>query len=551
MNVQTHHKNSEAESQKNVPIIDLLKSRASNEFVIGVMGAVGCGLARVVTDFEVQLIALGYKVVRVKMSNFITAQIENGTVQVPAPDLENRYLKYQTGGNLLRERFGHEIMAKYAVNQIGRNRLSIDPQLQDLTKEPPRIAYIIDQIKHPAEVALLRTVYRNIFYLVGVMSLETNRKTRLSDEGLHPEIIEKVVNRDRKEGHKFGQQLEKSFKLADYFIHHPLGSQEVIPEQVKRFLNLIHGDNSITPTKHEHAMYIAYSTAMKSSCLSRQVGAAITDLSGRLIAVGTNDVPQYKGGLYSSESIKDDRCFKERKICENSAEKNRRHEKLVNGIRLKFSEIFKVGEQLEIANAEVESVAKFLYEESGIPDLIEFSRAVHAEMDALISITRGGGGSTVGGNLYATTFPCHNCARHILAAGVEKVYYIEPYEKSLAPEAHGDAIEVLDHDDELTDSQGTQVTKLRFVHFSGVGPRMYTDFFQRESRKDDHGIFVSNSGANGILPIKIVHEYIDSHRVFEVKVANLFETEFPPVPIQAPIVSIAYQSTSGDSTTEQ
>ena len=50
----------EAKSPTNGSIIDLLKSRASNEFVIGVMGAVGCGLARVVTEFEVQLIKLDY-----------------------------------------------------------------------------------------------------------------------------------------------------------------------------------------------------------------------------------------------------------------------------------------------------------------------------------------------------------------------------------------------------------------------------------------------------------------------------------------------------------
>ena len=34
-------------------IVGLLESRASKEFVIGVMGAVGCGLASIVTEFEV------------------------------------------------------------------------------------------------------------------------------------------------------------------------------------------------------------------------------------------------------------------------------------------------------------------------------------------------------------------------------------------------------------------------------------------------------------------------------------------------------------------
>lgn len=538
---------SPAPSQANTSgtdVIKLLKSRASKEFVIGVMGAVGCGLPRIVTEIEVQLQKLGYKVVRIKVSKFIAGEITKGTVSIPADDDSNRFLKYQSGGNELRRLFGNEILAEYAVSQIGRNRLAIDPELQDLAKEPPRVAYIIDQIKHPSEVALLRTVYRNNFYLVGVMSLEANRKARLSDDGFTPEVINAVVNRDRKEGAKFGQQLEKAFKLADYFMHHPLGDKELVPAQVKRFLDLTHGDNAITPTKHEHAMYVAYSTAMKSSCLSRQVGATITDSSSRIVAVGTNDVPQYKGGLYSGDGPLDDRCFQSRKICENSAEKSRRRDKIKTGIEEKFAEVFKDPKMAKAAMAKVDEISEFVYEQSGIPDLIEFSRAVHAEMDALISLSRGGGGSTVGGNLYATTFPCHSCARHILAAGIDKVYYIEPYEKSLAPDAHNDAIEVLDHDDESIEVQSP--SKLRFVHFSGVGPRMYPDFFQRESRKNDAGEFVSSSTSIGGLPLKIIHEYIDSHRAFEVKVATLFEEHFPPpqpnaaaAPTLVPIPSVS------------
>lgn len=521
-------------------IIDKLHSRASKEFVIGLMGAVGSGLARIATEFQSQLKAQGYTVVRIKLSKFIAEQIDNKHIEVPDADKDNRYLKYQTGGNVLRDKFGNEIMAKYAINQIGRHRVAIDPDLAPLDSEPPHIAYVIDQIKHPAEVALLRTVYRNNFYLVGVMSLEKNRISRLGDEGFEKDMIEKIIGRDRKEIDKFGQQLEKAFKLADYFLHNPLGDTDLVPKQVTRFMNLTHGDNSITPSSHEHAMYVAYTTAMKSSCLSRQVGAAITDSSNRVIAVGTNDVPRYKGGLYTSETYTDDRCLSYRKICENSSEKNKRKEKIRLGIQRQFNEIFTNAQMKRVAAENLDKIVDLVFDQSGIPDLIEFSRAVHAEMDALISLSRGGGGSTVGANLYATTFPCHNCARHIIAAGIEKVYYIEPYEKSLAPEAHNDAIEVLDHDEEdqarekerenLVENPRLPETwkKLRFIHFSGVGPRMYPKFFQRENgRKNDLGHFVPNEIREGSLPIKIVHEFLDSYRDFEIKVATLFDEEFP------------------------
>jgi deoxycytidylate deaminase len=519
-------------------IIDVLHTRASKEFVLGLMGAVGCGLPRVVTGFETALEKLGYKVVRIKISAFITEQIKQSKVSVPADEEKNRYLANQTAGNTLRGLHGNDVMAKFVINQIGRHRIAINPALAEVTSELPRIAYIVDQIKHPDEVALLRTVYRNNFYLVGVMSLEENRKSRLKDEGFKQPDIDKVIKRDRKEIDKSGQQLEKAFKLADYFMHNPLGDKgdDLVGKQIERFLDLTHGSNTITPTAHEHAMYIAFSTAMKSSCLSRQVGASITDKYGRVIAVGTNDVPRYKGGLYGNEHKNDDRCFKTRKLCENNAEKLRRKDAIKRGVEKYIVGTFPEGDKMR-DEKNIEKMSELIYEQSGIPDLIEFSRAVHAEMDALISLSRGGGGSTVGSTLYATTFPCHNCARHIIAAGVDKVYYIEPYEKSLAPTSHDDAIIVLDHDEDENEDEDEDeekgkakakkvAEKLRFVHFSGVGPRMYPELFQKESRKTGDGRLLTHADSLSEFPIKVVQEFIDPYRSFEVKVADLFEQEF-------------------------
>jgi deoxycytidylate deaminase len=509
--------------EANDSIIEVLRTRASKEFVLGLMGAVGCGLPRVVTGFETALQNLGYIVVRIKISTFIADQIQQGKVSISPAETANRYLSYQSAGNQLRQTYGNDVMAKYVVNQISRNRIAQSPGSAELASEVPRIAYIVDQIKHPSEIALLRTVYRNNFYLVGVMSLEENRESRLKDEGFAQLIIEKIIRRDRKEIDKSGQQLEKAFKHADYFMHNPLGDNELVATQIERFLDLTHGSNTITPTAHEHAMYVAFSTAMKSSCLSRQVGASITDQSGRVIAVGTNDVPRYRGGLYGGEHKNDDRCFKNRKLCENNAEKLRRKESIRTGVERYFSENFADGEKIRDPE-NITKIIDLVFTQSGIPDLIEFSRAVHAEMDALISLSRGGGGSTVGSTLYATTFPCHNCARHIIAAGVDKVYYIEPYEKSLAPTSHDDAIIVLDHDD--TEDGSTAPEKLRFVHFSGVGPRIYPELFQKESRKNDDGQLISHANGTGGFPIKVIEEFIDSYRSFEVKVAELFEQEF-------------------------
>jgi hypothetical protein len=76
--------------------------------------------------------------------------------------------------------------------------------------------------------------------------------------------------------------------------------------------------------------------------------------------------------------------------------------------------------------------------------------------------------------LYVTTFPCHNCTRHIIAAGIQRVYYIEPYPKSKAWELHDDAIVV---EERAHRQHRGPRWKLPFTHFVGVGPRRYFDLF--------------------------------------------------------------------------
>lgn len=111
-------------------------------------------------------------------------------------------------------------------------------------------------------------------------------------------------------------------------------------------------------------------------------------------------------------------------------------------------------------------------------------------MDALISCAREGF-STKGSTLYCTTFPCHNCAKHIIASGIKRVVYVEPYPKSRAFEFHSESIELkvdFDRDSESSDSMVT------FEPFIGVGPRRFLDLFSmtlgrgsKIKRKDKDG----------------------------------------------------------------
>ena len=76
-----------------------------------------------------------------------------------------------------------------------------------------------------------------------------------------------------------------------------------------------------------------------------------------------------------------------------------------------------------------------------ISDITEYGRMTHAEMTAICDAARLGR-ALQGTTIYVTTFPCHNCAKHIVASGIDRVVYVEPYPKSKATSSHTDAISI-------------------------------------------------------------------------------------------------------------
>lgn len=479
------------------------KERESKELVISFSGPIGSGVNLVIDETEKILTGNNYNVFRIKLSDFIKkyyANDEEGKGHLGDP--KTRYSYLQTKGNELRLRYGNDILAELAVAKISIQRTTShkNDDVKDII--PDRTAYLIDQLKHPAEVNLLRTVYGNLFYLVGVLASYSQRKKRLIDEHVQESFAEVIMERDRSEDIEHGQQLDKSLKLADLFIRNSYSHRPAIIKQIERFLKLSHGENGITPTQHEYAMYVAYSAGLKSACLSRLVGAAITDKHGNIIATGCNDVPRACGGLYTEkDQDKDYRCVNlEGGKCFNTHYKD--------GLMKEVESILR--EETGIDATKAIKLARKIRMDTSMKDLIEFSRSVHAEMDALTSIAREGGVSVQDGYLYSTTYPCHNCARHIIASGIRKVFYIEPYEKSLALKLHSDAMEIDPEED------NESVEKVQFLHFEGISPRQYQNFFNPvNERKDNNGkaIFSSISKSPKIIP-----EYLDSYKDLESKV---------------------------------
>ena len=358
----------------------------------------------------------------------------------------------------------------------------------DPNRTVPRQAYIFRSLKHPEEVGVLREIYGRLFFLISAYSPKSKREDMLkriiarshgdSDEEKYREMAVHLINRDEEEeGTKLGQDVSDAFPLADLFLH--TVSRPKIRNQISRFVDAIFGNPFLTPTKPEMGMYLARSAAFRSADLSRQVGAAICDDEGEVLAIGCNEVPKAFGGSYWPSDEHDDRDFM--RGIDSSVEYKK---SILQEIIKKFKEKGLLSEKIDDQELKKlkESIESGEFQEllSGgqIFDLLEFGRPVHAEMSAITSAARRGV-SIQNKTLYCTTFPCHLCARLIIASGIKKVIYIEPYPKSKVKDLYSDSI--------CVDPESKDPKRVNFLPFEGIAPRRYQELFGKPKRKNDDG----------------------------------------------------------------
>jgi cytidine deaminase len=240
----------------------------------------------------------------------------------------------------------------------------------------------------------------------------------------------KLIARDESEALiPYGQRVTDTFPLADVFVDasHP----EKLQANIDRFVEILFGHPFHTPTRMEYGMFHAQGAALRSSDLSRQVGAAITDEDGQIIALGTNEVPKPGGGLYWEDGTEEDR--RDFTLGEDV------------GTELKKRALRQVLERLHESSrltAPPEDMIDDVWRDvrgTVLMNVGEFGRGVHAEMAAEVDAAMRGI-AICGATLNMTTFPCHVCARHLVDAGIPRVVYNEPYPKSMARFLHVDSI---------------------------------------------------------------------------------------------------------------
>lgn len=460
------------------------------ELVIGLIGAVGTDLRGIILpELRKHLGTAGYAVELVRLSELIrgTACFDPPDGGDAAPE-DQRIDAHMAAGDRLRQELGRgDAVALLALGHVRQLRRAAHG---DPGRPLGGVAYVLDSLKHPREVDTLRRIYGDNFLAIAGYSPRAVRLARLSDlirksrKALQRDeftaLAEGLMEKDQKApGTDLGQNVRDTFPKADYFV--PL-DKDGVGQQVERFVGLVFGNPFATPTRDEYGMFHARAVALRSSDLSRQVGAVVLDDRGSIIANGCNEVPTGGGGSFweGGEAARDDRDFregydstakwKEQNLTE-ILDLLRQNGWLARGVAEKGVEALldtalRGGDGAFLKNARAANA-------------LEYGRIVHAEMNALMDAARRGAG-VQGRILYCTTFPCHMCARHIIAAGLEKVVYIEPYPKSLAKELYRKWVRVED-DAEALDGA------VAFEPFMGVAPHRYMAFFEYRERKDERG----------------------------------------------------------------
>lgn len=453
------------------------------EFFVALVGPTGTDLDAVVEALEAEIRSLRYSVEVIRLSQLLEPF---PAYKKPSSTFEDdKTTAYMDAGDAFRRECGYGgAVAALGIGEVTNRRAKLlggddDDKIVDL-----ETAYIFRSLKHQDEVEVLRHVYGPLLSVISVYDSEKRRRRRLRlkievsgrNRRRSRRAANKLIRRDERGAGKdgLGQNVGKTFHLADFF----LDAAGDLRAQCRRVVRLLFGDYWQSPTRDEYAMAVAQVVARRSADLSRQVGAVLVDDVGEIIAAGCNEVPKPGGGVYWGGDAPDLRDIARgtdenelmgqeilREIFEGLSEKKWLKAKFRRKAPRKLVRLAKETSVLEGAR---------------VSGLIEFGRVVHAEMNAL-AYAAAQGVKVRGTRLYCTTFPCHVCARHLLAAGVTEVIYIEPYPKSLAEQLYPQAI---------VRGDAARVDRLVFRPFTGLSPRAYLELFAFGKRKDPAGFAV-------------------------------------------------------------
>lgn len=321
---------------------------------------------------------------------------------------------------------------------------------------------VIDALKNSLELMYFKEKY-SAFYMIATNKSEEERIKYVEDQirdkykHLKKEDIQKHTDQILfLDGSEYkGEAVNKGeFSVPDtenciqksdyhiYFSKNALGNKEEktsksnylylsLDRQLVKLISLIHQPGIITPTGIERCMQVAYNAKFNSGCISRQVGAVVTDETFSVKSIGWNDVAQHQmpcnlRNVQDLLSVAPSKLFSE-------YEKTGGEFKDINDKTHTFKELLaKDYKNLNTETANLEGKnCPFCFKT--VQNAYEkeknqvHTRSLHAEENAMMQITKNGGNGLKGGNLFTTASPCELCSKKAYQLGIKKIFFIDPY----------------------------------------------------------------------------------------------------------------------------
>ena len=330
----------------------------------------------------------------------------------------------QNWGDEIRK-FGRILSKSTAIKASPENILVLPEAVRRLIKAY-RIArnnklFVIDAFRNPFEVEFFKRRY-NEFYLIGVQREQSTRRTSLL-KNCSEQFIQKLERREKgkliEKKNKnnvsewiTSQNVEECLQKSDYYIlnkYDGTGTRPYLRLHIIKLLSLINKPGCITPTTDERNMQIAISARQNSGCLSRHVGAAVVSKDGYIIGVGWNDPPKGQVScLFRSATD------------------------IINQKNTNFySEYEKQPDFINHIEKENIGDNPFCFREEYAKikggKQAEYTRALHAEENAMLQAITHGFDALKGGTLYTTDCTCTLCAKKAYHLGISRIVFIEEY----------------------------------------------------------------------------------------------------------------------------
>lgn len=291
---------------------------------------------------------------------------------------------------------------------------------------------VIDAIRNPLELVYLRDQF-SAFYAIAITTKDADRKQRLLNGSVSHKDIDAI---DRKEYAKksltsyenfVSQNIKDCIQKSDIFFANPGETTEFdesirqLRAQVVRYVSLMLRPGLLTPTKEERCMQLAFVSKLNSGCISRQVGAAVTDRSHSIKAVGWNDVP--KGQVPCL--LRDVGAL----LGPGDADAFSDYEKTDKRLRDHLGKKFDRRQTLKTSSGlSCPFCFKDAFNEINDNDNNQVhTRSLHAEENAFLQLAKYGNSGIEGGILYTTASPCELCSKKAFQLGIKTIIYVDPY----------------------------------------------------------------------------------------------------------------------------